>query len=50
MLQDVSEAERLAIGARARRRVLSEHTAAHRAAELEQYAYELLGAPRGAIA
>jgi spore maturation protein CgeB len=50
MLQDVPEAERLAIGARARRRVLSEHTAAHRAAELEQYAYELLGAPRGVIA
>ena len=50
MLQDVPEAERLAIGARARRRVLSEHTAAHRAAELEQYAYELLGTPRRAIA
>jgi spore maturation protein CgeB len=50
MLQDLPEAERLAIGARARRRVLSEHTAAHRAAELESYAYELLGAPRGAIA
>jgi spore maturation protein CgeB len=49
-LQDLPEAERLAIGARARRRVLSEHTAAHRAAELESYAYELLGAPRGAIA
>jgi spore maturation protein CgeB len=50
MLQDLPEAERLAIGARARRRVLSEHTAAHRAAELESYAYELLGAPQGAIA
>jgi spore maturation protein CgeB len=47
MLQDVPEAERLAIGARARRRVLSEHTAAHRAAELESYAYELLGTRRG---
>lgn len=50
VLQDLPESERLAIGERARRRVLSEHTAAHRAAELESYAYELLGAPRGAIA
>ncbi len=50
VLQDLPEAERLAIGARARRRVLSEHTAAHRAAELESYAYELLGARRGATA
>jgi spore maturation protein CgeB len=49
MLHDIPEPERLAIGARARRRVLSEHTAAHRAAELESYAYELLGASRGAI-
>jgi spore maturation protein CgeB len=50
MLQDLPEAERLAIGARAQRRVISEHTASHRAAELESYAYELLGARRGAVA
>ncbi|MGH7509198.1 MAG: CgeB family protein [Gemmatimonadales bacterium] len=36
------ESERLAIGARARERVLAGHTAAHRAAELEGYAFELL--------
>lgn len=41
-LRDLPERERLAIGARARRRVLAEHTAAHRAAELEAYAGELL--------
>jgi spore maturation protein CgeB len=43
-LRDLPEAERIAIGARARTRVLAEHTAAHRAAELEGYARELLGA------
>lgn len=36
-LRDVSDAARKAIATRARQRVLSEHTAAHRAAELEQY-------------
>jgi spore maturation protein CgeB len=36
MLQDISEEERIQIGARARERVLREHTAAHRATELEQ--------------
>ena len=41
-LRDLPERERLAIGARARCRVLAEHTAAHRAAELEAYAGELL--------
>jgi spore maturation protein CgeB len=41
-LRDIPEAERLAIGDRARIRVLKEHTAAHRAAELEQYAIALL--------
>jgi spore maturation protein CgeB len=50
VLQDVPEAERLAIGARARARVLGEHTAAHRAAELEAYAFELLGVSEGAPA
>ncbi|CAN5797895.1 glycosyltransferase [soil metagenome] len=36
-LIDLPEAERRAIGERARQRVLSEHTAAHRAIELEQF-------------
>jgi spore maturation protein CgeB len=36
-LSDISEGERLAIGHRARRRVLAEHTAAHRALQLEEY-------------
>lgn len=38
------EAERLAMGDRARQRVLSAHTAAHRAAELEQYINAVLKA------
>jgi spore maturation protein CgeB len=42
-IQDLPASERLAIGARARARVLAQHTAAHRAAELEGYALELLG-------
>jgi spore maturation protein CgeB len=41
-LRDVPEPERRAIGERGRCRVLAEHTAAHRAAELEEYALELL--------
>jgi spore maturation protein CgeB len=41
-LRDMPEAERLAVGDRARKRVLTSHTAAHRAAELEGYALELL--------
>jgi spore maturation protein CgeB len=36
-LRDVPEAERQAMGMRARERVLAEHTAAHRAETLEQY-------------
>ncbi|MBV9493023.1 MAG: glycosyltransferase [Acidobacteria bacterium] len=36
-LHDMDERERREIGRRARRRVLAEHTAAHRAAELESY-------------
>ncbi len=36
-LRELSEVERHAIGDRARARVLAEHTAAHRAAELESY-------------
>jgi spore maturation protein CgeB len=42
ILRDVSEAERTALAEAARTRILSEHTAAHRAAELEGYALELL--------
>jgi spore maturation protein CgeB len=34
-VSDLPETERLAIGARARARILAEHTAAHRAEELE---------------
>jgi spore maturation protein CgeB len=37
ILRDVPEAERRRIGRRARRRVLAQHTAAHRAATLESY-------------
>lgn len=40
ILNETSEAERRAIGERARERVLREHTAAHRAAELENYIFE----------
>jgi spore maturation protein CgeB len=36
-LRELPEEERMAIGQRARTRVLAEHTAAHRAAELEAY-------------
>jgi spore maturation protein CgeB len=44
ILEDLSEAERVEVGRRGRARVLAAHTAAHRAAELEVYARELLGA------
>lgn len=44
-LREMSEAERKQIGERARARVLAEHTAAHRAAELESYARSLLSQP-----
>jgi spore maturation protein CgeB len=43
-LQDLSDADRRAIGTRARRRVLERHTAAHRAAELESFATEAVSA------
>jgi spore maturation protein CgeB len=39
-LRELTEAERRALGARARARVLAEHTAAHRAMALEGYALE----------
>jgi len=41
-IRDIPEVERAALGSRGRARVLAEHTAAHRAAELEGYALELL--------
>jgi spore maturation protein CgeB len=41
-LQGIPEEERRALGHRARARVLAEHTAAHRAGELEGYALSLL--------
>jgi spore maturation protein CgeB len=41
-VRDLPESDRLELGERARARVLSEHTAAHRAAELEGYALEAL--------
>jgi spore maturation protein CgeB len=40
--RDVGETQRAALGARARARVLAQHTAAHRAAELERYVQEVL--------
>jgi spore maturation protein CgeB len=42
-LKEMPAEDRRAIGTRARDRVLAEHTAAHRAVELEGYALELLG-------
>lgn len=41
-LRGMSEEERLVVGERARLKVLSRHTAAHRAAELEEYLSEAL--------
>ena len=41
-LREICNSERKAIGAGARRKVLSQHTAAHRAQELESYAQELM--------
>jgi spore maturation protein CgeB len=49
-LVDVPEAERRAIGERARRRVLAEHTALRRAEQLEDEVAAVLRAPRGAAA
>jgi spore maturation protein CgeB len=42
ILRRVGEEERLRIAERARKRILSEHTAAHRAAEVESHALRLL--------
>jgi spore maturation protein CgeB len=44
-LRDFPEEERTALAARARERILKQHTAGHRAAELEGYALQV-GAPR----
>jgi len=41
-LRDMSDGERRAVGRRARARVLSAHTAAHRARELEDYLTEMM--------
>lgn len=48
-LRETPEEERRRIGERARARVLAEHTAAHRAAELESYALEAMGRHRRTI-
>ena len=42
VLREFGEDERLELAARARKRILAEHTAAHRAQQLEAYAVELL--------
>ncbi|RKG84211.1 CgeB family protein [Corallococcus terminator] len=48
-LREMPEADRLQLGARARERVLAEHTVAHRALTLERYAHEAVrGASAGA--
>jgi len=47
-LRDIPERERRALGQRARARVLLEHTAAHRAEELEGYALSLLNSRHAA--
>jgi spore maturation protein CgeB len=41
-IRELSETDRLTLGTQARVRVLAEHTAAHRAAELEGYALQLM--------
>ncbi|APR80486.1 Hypothetical protein A7982_05833 [Minicystis rosea] len=43
LIRELPEAERLAVGRRARARALAEHTAAHRADALDRYAVEILG-------
>lgn len=43
ILKDMPEAERVALGTRARARILAEHTCSKRAQQLEGYALELLG-------
>jgi spore maturation protein CgeB len=48
ILRSVDQAESTAIGERARQRVLAEHTAAHRAAQLERYIMSLQRRARAA--
>jgi spore maturation protein CgeB len=48
-LHDISAEERQTLGARARARVLAEHTAAHRAATFEAYVLEARAAYKGRI-
>jgi spore maturation protein CgeB len=48
ILCEIPEAERRRIGRRGRRRVLAEHTAAHRAATLESYLRDAAGRPAAA--
>ncbi|HEX5385265.1 MAG TPA: glycosyltransferase [Gemmatimonadales bacterium] len=50
IVRETSEPARRRVGAAARARVLAQHTAGHRAAELESYALERLGRPARAIA
>lgn len=45
-LREIGEDERRRIGEAGRRRILAQHTAAHRAAELEQYVVAALEKPR----
>jgi spore maturation protein CgeB len=44
LLRRIGEDERLRMAERARQRILAEHTAAHRAEQLEGYALELVSA------
>ncbi|MGA1875673.1 MAG: glycosyltransferase [bacterium] len=45
-LHDIPEGERQAIGLRARGRIMAEHTAGHRAVQLESYIREMQTAPK----
>jgi spore maturation protein CgeB len=50
LLRDPDEERRRALGERARRRILAQHTAAHRAAEFEQHMETALAAATRAVA
>jgi spore maturation protein CgeB len=45
-IRDFPEPQRIALGANARQRILRQHTAVHRAIELESYVAALNGGPR----
>jgi spore maturation protein CgeB len=49
VIRELPEDERVALGERARRRVLAEHTSARRAEELEGYVYELMSVRKTAF-